>query len=176
MKRQILIPGVTALVLAAIAITFLIPMGASANEIEVDMYEFGYIVKNGDLPIELKVGEEYTLKITNIGGVEHEFMIVTDPDRVNTDVKSLVDEYLAQGLSFDEIFEILEEEHHELEEAWESEGIFLDVVRLGPGESDILTLKFDSEGTFYIVCLVLKGSAPNTHYDMGMVAQLRVVS
>ena len=174
MKKQILIPGITAVILVAIAIAFLMPMGASANEIEVDMYEFGYIVKDGSLPLKLRAGEEYTLKITNIGGVEHEFMIVTDPDRVNSDIKSLVNDYLAQGMSFDEIFEALEEEHHELEEEWESEGIFIDVVRLGPGQSDVMTLKFDSPGTYYIVCLVLKGSAPDTHADMGMKAELIV--
>jgi len=176
MKKQIMIPGVTLAILALITLVYIVPNYSSAQAIEIDMYEFGYTVKDGSQPLHIIAGKEYTFYIRNIGGVEHEFMIVKDPERVNSDLKNLVKSYLDMGMTFEEIYEALEGEHHELEEAWSEENIFIDVLRLGPGESDSFTVKIDSPGTYYVVCLVLKGSAPDTHLDRGMIMELNVTS
>jgi len=160
---------------AGIAVfTFIMPSMTAGKVIEVEMFEFGYRLADGQFPIELKAGETYTFKTRNIGGVEHEIMIVKDPDRVLSDVKEMFNGFMEQGMSVEEAIEALEGVHHELEEQWEADGIFVDVLRLGPGESGELIVSIDEPGTYYMVCLVLRGSAPDTHMDRGMQAQIRV--
>ena len=174
MKKNILIPMVTALLLAAIVAVYFVPLGASAKEISIKLYEFGYQLEDGDFPLKLKAGEVYTFKVVNIGGVEHELMIVTDPDFVIQDIKSAVNEYISQGVSIDDIDEKLDEEHHEFEERWVEAGVYIEGVKLGPGEETTFEVKIDQPGTYYMVCLVFKGSAPDTHADRGMIAEVIV--
>jgi len=97
-------------------------------------------------------------------------MPVKDKDLILKEIREKVEELKAKGMDEEAI-----EESHEIHEIHEkhSLGVFVngekkDDVDVEPGESVTFILKLDNPGEYYYVCLVLHGTFPKTHADLGM--------
>jgi uncharacterized cupredoxin-like copper-binding protein len=143
------------------------------REITIKMREFAFVIEGGS-PLRIKAGETVQVKVVNEGVVEHELMVVRDKDRVLKMMREVIDARVEEGLEGKELIEAVEHEHHEVGEEMEKENLLLAKIELEPGEEGVLELRIDEPGTYWMVCLELEGSAPETHQEEGMVAQLIV--
>jgi uncharacterized cupredoxin-like copper-binding protein len=173
MKRVYLLALVLVGVVLGASAYFLLGQGEE-TEYTIIMREFSYLVEGGSLPLRLRAGVTYTLNVVNEGVVEHELMIVRSKDAMIGMVHEILYELGEEGLSGEELIEAFEHEHHEMEEAMESQGLLLFEIELEAGEEGVLTVTFDEPGVYWIVCVELEGSLPDTHADLGMVAQIIV--
>ncbi len=143
---------------------------------EVDLSDFTFILRDGEFPITVKVGQTIIFKLRNVGGFDHEFMIVTPEmkDMMLNKAVEVLNELKEMGLSGEELLEMYEEEvgGHGMEMG---EGMIL-MVRLDPGESTQVEVSFDEPGTYYIMCIEAGGTAEAgvSHAHQGMVAELVV--
>lgn len=153
-KRLAGVVGAAALLVASVAL--LTPLlTAGTHTYVIEMYEFGYRLREGELPLEARPGQQLKIKLVNTGGVVHELMIFSDKESVDPILSSWSE--ASQDL------------HHELE------GVVLGEWRLEPGEEEVIELSFDKPGTYWAVCLETKGSSPLTHAHKGMVSPLVIV-
>lgn len=173
--NKVIISIIVVVIIAIIGISvwyFLMTPGA--REYVIRFREFAFIIEGTSFPLKIKAGETIKIKFINEGAVEHELMIVKDKDQVLKMAHALIEELQAQGFSGEDLIKAFEERHHEMEEDIEKRGLLLFKVELGSGEEIIKELKIDTPGTYWAVCLELEGSAPKTHTDMGMYAQIIV--
>ena len=161
-------------ILIIIGIYYAASIMDGGKTITIKMMEFSYQVEGGSFPLRLVRGETYILKVVNIGGAEHELMIVRNKDMMIEMSQDLINSLLDEGKSEGELIKAFEHAHHEMEEEMVKNGNLLYTLELGPGEEGTLKVSFADPGTYYIVCMEMEGSAPKTHADMGMVAEIIV--
>jgi len=150
--------------------------GITSKQIyRIRMVDYAYSIEDGGLPLKLRANTEYTFEVVNIGKFVHELMIVRDnKDRVIGDLKSLVSRLISEGYEGEELLEEIELLHHELEEEWEEAGILFFKIELNPGEEGLMNVEFSEPGEYWMICLELEGTAPDPHYERGMVAKIIV--
>jgi len=167
--------GSAIVVVVLVALVFFMFFPATeVKSYEVELSDFVFVLKDGEFPIKVKVGETIRFKIRNVGGFEHEFMIVTADmkDKMADEALDLINSLMDMGLSGEDLLEEFEkrfETHHE------EEGVLLEVV-LEPGEETVVEIVFEEPGTCYIICLEAEGTieAGKTHFHQGMFAEIIV--
>ena len=143
---------------------------------EVELSDFIFIPKKGSFPITVNAGETVLFKVRNVGGFDHEFMIVTAEmkDMMLNKAAQVLSELLEMGLSGSEL---LEEYEHEMggHGGEMGEGMFL-MLRLEPGEELEGKVTFHEPGTYYVICIEAGGTAEagKSHAHQGMVAEIIV--
>jgi uncharacterized cupredoxin-like copper-binding protein len=159
--------------LVGIVVIVVVPVGAGLylmlptgpKEYDIELRESSFAVKDGGTSISVRAGETVVFKIINVGGVDHEFMVVTDKDEVLTLASQKISELLDEFGEDEEAVEHEYEEWHEMLHHMRSDLMLL-MVHLEPGESETVEFMFDEPGTYWMVCLELHGSFPNTHAEI----------
>ena len=170
---KIIIPSLLVVAIVVGASAWLFGGLSGSKEITIKMREFAYELEDGDWPLILKAGENYKVRIVNIGAVKHEIMIVKDKDVVLKEIDGVLGGLEnAEPREFEEAYE---EAHHEVEEKLEDAGIMVgELGALEPGEETVVELRIDEPGTYWLVCVEVEGSIPQTHLHEGMASQLIV--
>lgn len=170
-RRVLLLAALAIVVIAVVAAVFFLLAPSGPREVRLEMYEFGFNGPTGGPAIRAKVGETIRIVLVNRGGAEHEFMVVGDKDGFLNALHQKISELKAKGMDEDEIEESeeLEELHHHYAAAMLMVGDKMehDVV-LKRGETETVTLRFDSPGTYHYLCAELDLTFPETHADRGM--------
>ncbi len=160
----------------AVIIIFGFMMMPTATTYEVQLTEYRFIIKGVSEPLTVKAGETVIFKIKNVGGVEHEFMIVSDrmKEMMLERATELFQDLQAQGLSGEELIEKFEEEFAHAEEGME-QGMLGEII-LEPGEEGTLEVTFEEPGTYWIICVEVEGTGEfgKTHAHEGMVFKVVV--
>ncbi|MEM2233651.1 MAG: hypothetical protein QXP81_08960 [Nitrososphaerota archaeon] len=170
MKRGLLI-AVALVVVAVAASAFFLLAPSGPREIKLEMREFGFNAPSGGPTIRAKVGETIRIVLVNVGGADHEFMVVSDKDGFLKQLHQVIEELRAKGLDEEKIetSEEVEEVHHHFTavELMVGNDRKMD-VELEPRESATITLRFDRPGTYYYLCADMGLTFPEIHADRGM--------
>ncbi len=173
MNKSYIIAIVVVLVILGVAGYAFFLMQGGGNVYNIELREFAFVLKDGSFPLHVKAGEKITFKIKNVGGVGHEFMIVTDKDAVIDMIHQKIAELQAKyGNDTDKIETEYESWHESI--MMQRKDLFLAMKDLEPGESATVTYTFQSPGTYWIVCAEVGGTLPKIHADFGMIAEIDV--
>lgn len=178
MVKTVVLVGIAAVIVAVgVGAYGLVALQPQIQEFTVETREFGFDGASGGT-MRMKAGETVRITLINVGGAEHEFMVVRDKDQFLSDLDKAIKDLIAKGLDKEEI-----------EEAEEIETIHMMAVGqimtgqdeehdvdVEPRETRTFTLKIDEPGTYWYLCAELDATFPQTHAHRGMFAQLIVES
>ena len=177
MSDRAFLAGSSAIVITMVILGFFVLYpDAGVKAYEVELSDFIFILKNGEFPITVKAGDTVVFKVRNVGGFDHEFMIVTSDMKESMLNKAykVLSELREKGLSG---ADLLEEYEHEMggHGGEMDEGMLL-MLRLKPGEESQGEITFHEPGTYYILCIEAGGTADagKSHAHQGMVAEIVV--
>lgn len=171
MKRGLLLVGALVVVVAAAASAFFLLAPSGPREIRLEAREFGFNGPSGGPTIRAKVGETIRIVLVNMGGADHEFMVVSDKDGFLQRLHQVIAELRAKGLDEEKIetSEEVEEVHHHFTAVELTVGNERKMdVEVEPRESATFTLRFDRPGTYYYLCADMGLTFPEVHADRGM--------
>lgn len=163
---------VVVLVIAIIYALFFMPTGPKVFEVE--LREFSFDLVGDSFPISVKVGEQITFRIKNLGTVTHEFMIVKDKDFFINAMHQKIQELMGQTEDLEAIKGEIEDFHMAL--MMQNKDLIVAMTDLAPGEGKTLEVTFDEPGTYWVICLEVEGTLPQIHAEKGMVAEIIVTS
>ncbi len=173
MNKSYIIVLVVAIVLAGVVLGAMFLMGGGPKVIEVELREFSFAVKGESPPLRVKAGEPIIFKAVNRGVVVHELMIVSDKDRlINLATQKLAELYTQYGDDIDTVEVKFKEWHEEIH--MKEHGLILKSVEFEPGESKEIQFTFEEPGTYWLVCMEIEATYPQTHADQGMFLEIIV--
>jgi uncharacterized cupredoxin-like copper-binding protein len=176
MTRTTVIIGVVVAVVAVVGVRvfFLLPRGPAGREFNLRAAEFGFDGFQGGPDLRVKVGETVRIRVTNAGGLPHEFMVVTDKDIAVQMMHEAIAELQDQGLTGEALLEAYEGEHEGMME--QLMPIMGARAEMEPGMMQTIEFRAERAGTFWYVCLEGDGTLPLAHADNGMFGRLIVES
>ena len=170
-----------ALVLLALGIfyayntVFLKAQPADMYELELSEYQFRVVNAPA---IVTTVGKPLILKLTNVGTVKHEFMLVKSVEMSKQMIQMAIEEALQVAKEKNitdeaEIIELAQEIHDEqmhemLEKIFEGVAEGELKASLTPGSEQVLQMTFLKPGIYTYVCVQLEGTYPEAHLEKGM--------
>lgn len=134
--------------LAVVAVVAIVVVAAAVYFLYLTPREKTFVVKGSDYVfdvtnIPVKVGDRVKITLRNVGGTDHELLVVADKDRAINDEKARREPELA----FPEA----------------------EIEDVEPGEEKSVTFTVNRAGTFYFLCLEKGGTTPLLHAEKGMI-------
>jgi FtsP/CotA-like multicopper oxidase with cupredoxin domain len=127
----------------------------------------------GGPQLRVQLGDIVRIRLTNAGGLPHEFVIVLDKDAAIFTMRDVIARLHQEGLEGDAFLAAFDRGHDTfLGRLTPIPGTH---IQVGPGQTRVVEFQASQQGTFWYVCLEGAGTLPEqVHAERGMFAQFIV--